>query len=163
MSAESQLQVMQRKDQSLLVRSPARASLITRGRKDADVLISVRTIELEDSVEEGHLGFKLQWKGTRLYFLAGTREIPIEVEDAKKLAAFLVQGSADLVWESAVDISVGEDWSFQAAREISQEYPQARERDVPRRRVRVHCRDYRWHLLPYELNRLGVLFREALV
>jgi hypothetical protein len=140
----------------------ARSGLIARGRRDAEVLLTTRTIELPDTEEEGHFGFKLRWKGDTLWFLAGSREIQLDVEDAKKLAGFLVQGCAGLVWNSPTPISVGHQWCLYAAREVSNVYPRARESDVPRMRTRAHCDNYKWHLLPYEMDRLGTLFREAL-
>ena len=161
MSEESELQIIRKEGESSLTVSPIRSKLVARGRKDMELMLTVRTIKLEDS-EEGHFGFKLQWKGTKLSFLAGTHEIAIDIDDAQKLAAFLIKGCTDLVWGSPTPISVGQQWSLHAAREISDEYPQARERDVRRRRVRVQCGNYKWHLLPRELDRLGVLFREAL-
>lgn len=162
MTDETKLQITRKEGESSLILSKVRSGLIARGRKDAEVLLTTRTIELRDTDEEGHFGFKLQWKGTTLWFLAGAREIQLDVEDARKLAAFLVKGRANLVWDSPTPISVGRQWCLYAAREISDVYPRARERDVPRRRVRVHCVNYKWHLLPSELDRLGVLFREAL-
>jgi hypothetical protein len=159
---ETKLQVTRKDGESSLTLSKARSGLITRGRRDAEALLTTRTIELSDTDEEGHFGFKLQWRGTQLWFLAGTREIQLDVEDARKLAAFLVKGCADLVWDSPTPILVGQQWCLYAARDISLEYPRARARDVPRRRVRVHCGNYKWHLLPFELDRLGMLFREAL-
>jgi hypothetical protein len=160
-SDESQLQVRPKDENSSLSLSKVRSGLIARGRRDAEALLVTRIIELSDA-GKGHFGFKLQWKGTKLSFLAGTHDVPLDLEDARKLAAFLVKGCADLVWSSAIPISVGEQWRLYAAREISLEYPRARARDVPRRRVRVHCGNYKWHLLPSELDRLGMLFREAL-
>jgi hypothetical protein len=162
MSDDPQLQLQIQKDQnSSLSLSKVQSGLIARGRRDAEALLVTRIIELSDA-DKGHFGFKLQWKGTKLWFLAGTHEIPLDVEDARRLASFLVEGCADFVWDSLPPIRVGQQWRLYAAREISVEYPRARARDVPRRRVRVHCGNYKWHLLPSELDRLGVLFREAL-
>ena len=158
---ESKLQLTRKGEGSSLTLS-VRSGLVARGRRDAEALLITRTIELDHDGEEGRFGFKLQWRGSMLWFLAGTREIQLDVEDARKLAVFLVKGCADLVWDAPNPISVGRQWCLNAAREISEEYPRARERDVPRRRVRVHYGNYRWHLLPSELDRLGVLFREAL-
>lgn len=139
-----------------------RSGLIGRGRRDAQVILSTRTIELPDTEEEGHFGFRLSWKDATLWFLAGPHEIQLDIEDARKLAAFLIRGCADLVWDSPTPVSVGQQWCLYAARDVSDVYPHARDRDVPRRRVRVHCGNCKWHLLPYEMDRLGTLFREAL-
>lgn len=125
MSEESELQIIRKEGESSLTVSPIRSKLVARGRKDMELMLTVRTIKLEDS-EEGHFGFQLQWKGTKLSFLAGTHEIPIDIDDAQKLAAFLIRGCTDLVWGSPTPISVGQQWSLHAAREISHEYPQAK-------------------------------------
>ena len=162
MTDETKLQVTRKDGESALALSKLRSGLVARGRRDAEGLLTTRTIALSDTEEEGHFGFKLRWKGTTLWFLSGTREIQLDVEDARHLATFLTKGCADLVWNSPTPISVGQNWCLYAAREISDVYPRARERDVLRRRVRVHCGSYSWHLLPSELSRLGMLFREAL-
>jgi hypothetical protein len=161
MTDDAKLQVTRKDAESSLTLSEVRSALIARGRRDAEVLLTTRTIELSDT-DEGHFGFKLQWKGMNLWFLAGTREIQLNIEDARTLAAFLVKGCADIVWASPTPILLGRQWSLCAAREVSDVYPRARERDVPRRRVRVHCGNYKWHLLPFEMDRLGMLFRETL-
>ena len=162
MTDESNLQIRPKEGDSSLSLSTVRSGLIARGRRDAEVLLTTRTIELSDTEDGQHFGFKLQWRGNTLWFLAGTHEIEIDVEGARNLSAFLVKGCADIVWDSPSAISIGPLWSLCAAREVSDVYPRARERDVPRRRVRVYCRSYKWHLLPSELDRLGILFREAL-
>ena len=161
MSDESKLPVIRKDGESSLTLSTLRSGLIARGSRDAEVLFSNRIIELRSEGEEGRFGFKLQWKDAKLWFLAGKHEIQLDIEDARKLAAFLVKGCADLVWNAPTPISIGQHWSLHAAREISDVYPRARERDVPRRRVRVHCGNYKWHLIPSELDRLGILFRAA--
>lgn len=162
MSDESKLQVIKKDGKSSLAISTLRSGLIARGSRDAEVLLRDRVIELTPEGDEKRFGFKLRWKGGQLWLLAGTREIHLDIEDARKLAAFLVKGCADLVWNSPTPISIGRHWCLHAAREVSDVYPRARESDVPRRRVRVHCGDYKWHLLPMELDRLGILFRKAL-
>jgi hypothetical protein len=162
MTDESELQVTKRDGEASLTVPKLRSGLVARGIIHAELLLTPRTIELSDTEEEGHLGFKLQWRGNTLWLLTGKREIQLDVEDARELAAFLVKGCADVVWESPTPISVGQQWCLFAAREVSDVYPRARESDVPRRRVRVHCGKYRWHLLPFEMDRLGMLFREAL-
>jgi hypothetical protein len=159
---ESELQIIRKDGESSLTLSNAGSGLIARGMRDAEALLITRIIELSEADAAGHLGFKLLWKGNQLWFLAGTSEIQLDLEDANKLAAVLVKGCADLVWHSPTPILVGREWRLYAAREVSDVYPRARERDVPRMRVRVQCGNHKWHLLPSELDGLGILFRKAL-
>jgi hypothetical protein len=146
---ESKLQIRPKSSDSLTL-SAAGSKLITRARQDAELL--------PDPGEQSHFGFELRWKGTTLWLKAGTHDIQLDVEDARALAAFLVKGSADLVWNSPIPISVGRQWQLHAA------YDETFQKvtDVKRQRVRVHCGSYKWHLLPSELDRLGVLFRQRL-
>lgn len=163
MTDKPELQITRKDDDSSLTISKARSGLIARGIRDAEALVITRLIELDETDDAaGHLGFKLQWRGTQLCFLAGPWEIELDLEDARTLAVFLVQGCAAIVWASPTPISVGRQWRLYAAREVSDVYPRARERDVPRMRVRVHCENWKWHLLPSELDDLGILFRKAL-
>ena len=149
MTNESKLQVTPKSSDSLTLAS-AGSKLITRARQDAELL--------PDPGEQSHFGFELRWKGTTLWFKAGTHEIQLDVEDARTLAAFLVKGSADLVWNSPNPISVGRQWRLYAAHDETFQ----KATDVARQRVRVHCGSHKWHLLPTELDRLGVLFRQRL-
>jgi hypothetical protein len=148
-SDDTRIQVSTNGDSALSLPNQ-RSGIIARARQDAAALLNPDWSK--------RFGFTLRWEYPKLWLRAGKRDVQLDVDDARKLASFLVKGCAEVVWNSSAPVAVGHQWRLYAARDECLQ----RDRDVDRRRVRVHCGQYKWHFLPSELEHLGMLFREAL-